>query len=263
MFSRMKIAALLAAAAGGPYVASETQWGQSAVGSISGALHLPGGGSGDRGLSASPVHGAGHALYDVESLRGTDTSRFRLELELARKLGALPADPNVTPELATIGVADLREVLRFDITPRWVLGRFARVSTVLADLRLEGLRVPIVTGTRADDLAGTLTYYFDGQDELQRVTFHGFTGDPNRLVQTMTTHYGLANQPTLEAGAYTKQWNGSPVHFLRLTHAPVVYADAAHQKYTVFMELNQPDLAFGISEEARRIVDSDHHSGRW
>ncbi len=132
--------------------------------------------------------------------------------------------------------------MRFDISPDWLMQRFSRVSTVLADLQLEGLRVPIVTGTRADDLAGTLTYYFDRTDKLQRVTLHGFTGDPNRLVGTMTQHYGMSREPSLEAGVYTKRWNGQPVHFLRMTHAPVVYSDAIHQKYTVFLELNQPNL---------------------
>ena len=50
---------------------------------------------------------------------------------------------------------------------------------------------------------------------------------------------------------------------MRLTHAPVVYSDAVHQKYTVFLELNQPDLAYGISNEARKIVLSERQSGRW
>jgi len=29
------------------------------------------------------------------------------------------------------------------------------------------------------------------------------------------------------------------------------------------MELNQPDLPYGISREARRIVESDQKTGRW
>jgi hypothetical protein len=154
-------------------------------------------------------------------------------------------------------------VLRFNISPEWVLNRFSRVSTVLANLNLKGLRVPVVTGIRAEDVAGTLTFYFDHTDRLQRVTFHGFTGDPSRFARVMVGRYGLQREPALEAGAFTKRWNGQPVHFMRLTHAPVVYSDAVHHKYTVFLELNQPDLAYGISAEARKIVASDHHTGRW
>ena len=92
---------------------------------------------------------------------------------------------------------------------------------------------------------------------------HGFTGDTSKLVNTMSTHYGLQSEPALEAGVYTRRWNGSPIHFLRLTHAPVVYSDAVHQKYTVFMELNQPNLTYGISNEARKILSADRHTGRW
>ncbi len=152
-------------------------------------------------------------------------------------------------------MTDLREVMRFDISPEWVIGRFSRVSTVLpTETKLEALRVPIVTGTRVDDLAGTLTYYFDGSGKLQRVSLHAFTGDPNRLVGAMTQHYGLQKEPALEAGVFTKRWNGVPIHFLRLSHTSVVHADALHQKYTVFLELNQPNSAVWLERrgEANR-----------
>ena len=265
MYRRLGSLAVLAAAAGGPYVASETQWGQTASSRIRGALHSAEqvkpddvgailGGSSDY---------ADHAHYQVETLRQSGGDRYRYDAELARKLGATPVAAD--DELSLVGprVTDLREILRFDISSEWVLGRFARVSTVLADMRLEGLRVPVVTGTRADDLAGTLTYYFDASGALQRITIHGFTGNPGPLVETMTQHYGLTREPSLEAGVYTRRWNGQPVQLLRLTHAPVVYADAAHQKYTVFIELNQPNLTYGISPEARRIIATDKLSGRW
>ncbi len=260
MISKIQTAALLAAAAGGPYVASETQWGQnlSGIGDVFSSTSVSY--DGDVTLTNASV---AHSHHEVETLRRLDPARYRLEEDLARKLGAVPADPAAMPQLTGHHVTDLREVMRFDIGPDWVIGRFSRVSTVLADLKLEGLRVPIVTGTLASDMAGTLTYYFDHQGKVQRTTFHGFTGDPGKLVQTMTQFYGLAAEPNLEAGVFTKRWNGTPVHFLRLTHAPVVYADAVHQKYTVFLELNQPSLAYGISEEARRIVTTDRSTGRW
>lgn len=160
-------------------------------------------------------------------------------------------------------VGDLREVLRFDISPDWVTQRFTRVSTVLADTALEGLRVPLVTGIGPSDLAGSITYYFDNFGTLQRVMLHGFTGDVSQVVRSMTEHYGLEAEPTLDAGVYTRRWNGIPVHFLRLTRAPVVYSDAVHHKFVVYLELNQPDLRFGISPEAQRIIEADRGTGRW
>jgi len=167
------------------------------------------------------------------------------------------------PSLVGQPVSDLREVLRFDISPQWVTERFSRVTTVLAELQLDGLRVPMVTGTGPDDLAGSISYYFDQTSKLQRVMLHGFTGNPNSVVETMTQHYGLQREPSLEAGVYTRRWNGMPVHFLRITRAPIVYSDAVHHKFTVFLELNQPDLRYGISPEAQRIVAADRSTGRW
>lgn len=270
---RYRIAAALAAAGIGPYVATETDLGRNTVQSVNGLF----------GSSAPVVseakddlaHGIGateeqrergyanNSLYEVEKLREVRHKEFRYETELAQKLGAISDDPEERPTLSGHQVADIGQLLRFDIGPNWVISQFSRVSTVLANLNLKGLRVPIVTGIRADDLAGTLTYYFDSSDHLQRVTFHGFTGDPSKLERLMVSGYGLQREPALEAGAYTKRWNGRPTHFLRLTHAPVVFSDAVHQKYTVFFELNHPDLPYGISAEARKIVETDHHTGRW
>lgn len=260
MLSRTKLVALLAAAAGGPYVASETDWGRSASTQVASLVSTS---EPDSWAESSPKDYAGHSHHEVETLRSDAPEGFRYEQTLAKKLGAVALEESMEQSLAGGQVRDLREVLRFDITDRWLLGRFSRVSTVLADLRMEGLRVPIVTGTHATDLAGTLTYYFDHSGSLQRIQLHGFTGDPNRIVQLMTSQYGLQPAPNIEAGVYVKSWNGLPVQFLRLTHAPVVYSDAVHQKFTVFIELNQPNLTYGISDEARRIIQSDRSTGRW
>jgi hypothetical protein len=255
MSSQVRNAALIAAIVGTPYVATQTEVGREALSSVTTAVQT--------GPAAIDTSGAGHAHHEVERLVAAKLSEYRYDTPLAQDLGQakLPIDDG--PAIVGVPVTDLREVMRFDISPQWVIERFARVSTVLADLKLEALRVPIVTGTRVDDLAGTLTYYFDGTGQLQRVTMHASTGDPNRLVGAMTQHYGLTREPSLEAGVFTKRWNGIPIHFLRMTRTSVVHADALHQKYTVFLELNQPNLPFGLSAEAKKIVDTDRMSGRW
>ena len=263
MFSRLAIPALIAAAAGGPYVASETEFGRSLMSSLGTSTQsdLTYVGVDVSDLTRDAY--ANHAHHEVEKLRRNQPERYLYEEMLTRKLGGIPQEPAAAPKLVGTQISDLREVLRFDISPKWVIQRFARVTTVLADLRLEGVRIPIVTGTQASDVAGTLTYYFDSADKLQRITVHGFTGDPDRLIGVMTQSYGLKQEPSLEAGVFTKRWNGRPTDFFRLTHAPVVHSNAIHHKYTVFLELNHPDLSFGISQEARRIVESDRQSGRW
>ncbi len=258
MFRTFRNLTVLTTMVGGMYAALETQPGRSAVSSVMSTFQ-----GGSTLVSTSDGEMVGLAHHEVENIRRYQGDRFRYDEETAERLGAIPTDPAAKPRLVGAHVSDLREVLRFDITPRWVVDRFARVTTVLAEVHLEGLRVPIVTGTRPDDIAGTLTYYFDHTDKLQRITIHGFTGDPNRIVGTMAQFYGLSNERSLEAGVFTKRWNGNPVHFLRISHAPVVYSDAVHQKYTVFLELNEPNIPYGISLEARRIVSSDRGSGRW
>jgi len=271
--------AVLAVAAGTPYAANETQWGRDATEAVTRQISGEGG-SGSWNIARSwdtagePPFGGQtqashsdrypvHSHHQVETLRPVSSSRYRYEDTLARKLGGMPEDASEQPNLAGNNVADIRQALRFDLKPTLILERFSRVSTVLADLQLEGLRVPIVTGTRADDLAGTLTYYFDHSGSIQRINLHGFTGDTQRIVATLADHYGLKAEQALDAGVFTRRWNGIPVHLLRITHAPVVFSDAVHQKYTVFLELNQPNLKYGISEEARRIVQTDRWTGRW
>jgi hypothetical protein len=249
MIPRFRTAALIAAATGVPYVATQTEMGRETVAMVSNSV--------PSGSQGGPAH------HEVERLITASSSQYRYESPLAQDLGQSQPLREDGPSIVGAPVTDLREVMRFDVTPDWVIARFSRVSTVLADVRLKALRVPIVTGTRVDDLAGTLTYYFDGTGKVQRVSMHALTGDPTRLIGAMTQHYGLTHEPTLEAGVFTKRWNGLPVHFLRLTHSSVVHADALHQKYTVFLELNQPDLPFGLSAEAKRIVEHDRMSGRW
>ena len=257
MYNYIRNAAVLAAATGGSYYAVQTDWGRDALNDVTQAV------SGSNTAVHADRDYAGHALYEIETLRNSNPNRYRYDPVMAAKLQGVTDDSGMKPSLVGGKVNDLRDVMRFDITPDWVLQRFSRVTTVLADTRLEGMRVPIVTGTRPDDIAGTLSYYFDGNQKLQRVTLHGFTGDPNRLVSVMQKHYEMTREPSLEAGVFTKRWNGEPVHFLRMTHAPIVYSDAVHQKYTVFLELNQPNLAYGISRQAQLIIHSDKNSGRW
>jgi len=299
--------ALLAAAVGVPYAATETDIGRSAVQTVTtrpASLETPAtpppdpapssdnsnsviSSEGDsvpsqRELeriweksidryrySSTPLVVSGQATPAERSIGATVSSRTATGSSEEISGAGLPlstsALPPPAPPDSLVGgpIHDLREVLRFDITPDWVTSRFSRVTTVLAATELEGLRVPVVTGIGPSDLAGTLTYYFDYSGKLQRVMLHGFTGDVSRVVETMTQHYGLQAEPTLDAGVYTRRWNAKPVHFLRITRAPVVYSDALHHKFTVFLELNQPNLPYGISDDAQQIIGADRGIGRW
>lgn len=160
-------------------------------------------------------------------------------------------------------VADLGEVLRFDISPQWVMGRWSRVSTVLAEQDMEGLRVPLVSGTHLDDLAGSLTYYFDKQHRVRRIAFHGYTGDERKVAALVSQRYKLEPTQSLLAGLYLAKWNGAPTSALRVSLAPVVRADSPNTRLEVMLEINRPDMNYGLSPEFKELLARDQQTGRW
>lgn len=250
-------AMLLASAAGGPYVLYETDAGTAARQAASSLL-----GSTDGETASGSWFSSNTASADTNFLTTGSTQdlwNFNLGVPHIDQMQGGQAAPALTGTQIT----DLREVLRFDITPQWVPTRFSRVSTVLADMNLDGLRVPFVTGTNIGDLAGTLTYYFDRYQRLQRVSIHALTGDPNRIVETLRQFYQLQQEPALGGGLYMIKWNGTPTSVLHIAPAPVIYANAEHSRYTVFLELNQPNVPFGLSPEAAQLMHVGHATNRW
>ena len=149
----------------------------------------------------------------------------------------------------TPSIHQLMDVLRFDITPRWVIDHWGRVSTVRAEQNMEGLRVPLVTGINLDDIAGSLTYYFDAQQRVRRIRLHGQTGDERTLVAIGVKHFGLRQEASLGAGTFTNRWNGRPMNVLRITHAPVVRVDSPNTRLMFELELNDLHAGFGLSSE--------------
>jgi hypothetical protein len=128
---------------------------------------------------------------------------------------------------------------------------------------LEGLRVPLVTGHETDDLAGSLTYYFNHKREVQRIAFDGYTGDPRPLIATVTQYYRLHEEPTLGAGLYLAKWNGNPTSMLRIRHSPVVRANYPNSHYEVRLEINRPAVRYGLSPAALATLRQDDLSNRW
>ncbi len=178
----------------------------------------------------------------------------------------VPSLQQLQRQPTTIGggnVQDLREVLRFDVTPVWLTQRFSRVTTVLSNVQLDGMRVPLITGTQTTDLAGTLTYYFDSRQSVRRINVHGLTGDPSQLANLMVQFYGLKPEQSLGGHLYTSRWNNQVNCVLHLSPAPIVYSGADHSKFVVFLELNQADSNMGLSQEASEILNNLQSIRRW
>lgn len=231
MQRQLAAAGLLAAAIGGPYVAYE-----------------------NLGVGGQPVEQASEQSNAADEI----TTGYLTSTSSANSSSTTSdAMPQFRP------ISALSEVVRFDISPSWVPQRFPRVSIVSADPRLDAMRVPLVTGTNPNDLAGTLTYYFDRYKRLQRVTVHALSGDPSRFVAELQHAYQLQQQPSLGGGLYIRKWNGLPTSLVYTAPAPVITADEPYSRYQFFLEINQPGLEFGMSSEAMELLASGQQTQRW
>jgi hypothetical protein len=159
----------------------------------------------------------------------------------------LPQHPAArTPPVPLEGppTKDLAEVLRFEgVTTGWVLRRWPRVSTGLAELPLQGYRVPLVTGTEETDLAGSLTYYFNARQEVQRISFHGTTGDPRELIRLVTSRYSFTRRLTNDPGLYfyeVARRGEPPLSVLKIQSAPVVKSSEPHRRFDVELVIERP-----------------------
>lgn len=194
---------------------------------------------------------------------GTQDISLTSHLDPQPLVGAAGATDGVWPTLTGPADSDLQNVLRFDISPRWVTERWSRVSTVRAEPGWEGLRVPLVTGTRVDDLAGSLTYYFDPQHQVRRITFHGVTGDERKLVGFVSHVYDVQPDADLSGSVHVARWNGQPTSVLRVALAPVIRADMPHSRLEILLELNRPGVGFRLSSQSELILRQHRENRGW
>jgi hypothetical protein len=224
MIKRLFFLSMIASAAGVPYVLSTgSQW----LGALSSKVT-----SSDK---ESP--GPGGASLGA----GANFSAAPLSASLDR--GGPPA-AGAAARLPPEGYAtsDLAEVLHFDGSPAWVMSRWPRVTTGLSDVDLQGYRVPLVTGTAEDDLAGSLTYYFDREQRVKFIHFRGTTGNPHKLIALVTARYGFLQQPTNDPAllVYQVKWNGKPYSELRVRPARILRASQPRTRYEVELAMKKP-----------------------
>ena len=146
-----------------------------------------------------------------------------------------------TPPVEGVRFHSLGEVFRFDVTKEWVYSNWPRKSTGLADPELFGVRVPLVTGTGLSDLAGSLTYSFNRENQVQHISFSGRTADTTQLIQFLTTTYKFEHRDAL-AGEQLYQV-GSDDHVqseLRTRPDQVLWSTSPHGSFAVALELERP-----------------------
>lgn len=135
----------------------------------------------------------------------------------------------------------LEEAFHMDLTPQWVTSRWPRVSTVLGEPEQLGMRVALVSGTQPDDVAGSLTYYFDQHHKLQRITFFGLTGDERRLMATLVRTYQLKSAPTTDVARWIAGDAANPTSSVVVRHLPIVRADATNARVEVAVDVRRAD----------------------
>jgi hypothetical protein len=155
---------------------------------------------------------------------------------------AAPAAPVAATAVAySAPPVGVEEAFRFEIQPPWVLARFPNVSTVAGDPKQLGMRVALVTGTRPDDLAGSLTYYFDQHHQLQRITFTGRTGDARRLLGALVPVHGLKSLPTTGAAHYVAGDAKKPTSQVTVTYLPAMPSES-NTRLEVAVDLRRSDV---------------------
>ncbi len=155
--------------------------------------------------------------------------------------------PTAPPERIFQTVGDFREIFRFDIYPNWVKSRWYRVSNTPGQFGMEGMRVPLVTGSQPSDLTGSLPYFFDDRHQVQRISFQGWTGDASRLTQMLVEEYGFKAQKTHNAGLYLKKKNWKNHSLLRLDHIPYATQAEPQKQMFVYLEMNHPKSSLPLS----------------
>lgn len=166
-------------------------------------------------------------------------------------------DPSPMGQATTTGptVISIAEVLNMNITHDWVTQRFTRVTTTLADSGYDGLRVPLVTGTSETALTGSLTYYFDRSKTLQRITFHGTTGNTQELAALLTQMLEFEPKKCLGGELYTRGWTGGTNSICRIRPASVLHAGAQSSRYEVLLEMNRPQWKSNLSPTAKLLLN--------
>jgi hypothetical protein len=136
-------------------------------------------------------------------------------------------------------IVGLSEAIRFDVATAWLFQRWPRVTAGLPEGELQGYRVPLISGTREDDVAGSLTYYFNARQVCQKITLVGSTGDTRKITAEIVGRFGLRRQTISDAGLhlYQTRWNGKPVSELKIKTAPVVKSSQPFARYQIDLVL--------------------------
>lgn len=159
-----------------------------------------------------------------------------------------PSDPAAESYPSTPGPAtiDLRAWLRWDLPRGYLIWQHPNAAIVPTERNLLGYRIPFTTGLQPHDLTGTLTYYFDSKDQLQRMELSAASGNPWPMTQWLLPQFRLQPIPSTHPNvrlAILKS-RDKPQSLLAVASGNASSASTPHE---LFLELNRStDLGLGF-----------------
>lgn len=214
----LMIATLVGASVGVPYIASNAQKGQVSSGTAVPAVH----------------HGAVPPAVPQFAAATTAAPSHASMIQSAQY-------PSTTPRNDLTPITPVNQVLRFDVTKDWVNRTWPRKTVAPTDVGLTSVRVPLVTGTQLSSLAGSLTYFFNAQGQVEHISFRGRTGDALQLIQLLTQHYQFQRVDVGVGEQVYQVRSGEGVQSeLRLQTGGVIRSDTPQQNVAVELEFARP-----------------------
>lgn len=163
-------------------------------------------------------------------------------------------DMNAMP-LAFVPVTNFAEVIRLDANSAWVKSRWDRISVFSTGDGLTAFRCDLVTGVNQGDLHGCLSYFFDRQDKVARISFRGWCGDPTPIRNFATTMWQLEPKNGQSSSVFlARSWRITRGALI-LQNAPIIRRDQPQEQVAVFFEVAAPDFREGIGREMCDAID--------
>ena len=210
-------------------------------------------------MGALPSQGGGGATTGLPS-RQTSLVREAARAELARNQQLLATSSVPPSPIGNVPTVPLPDALRFDVTPAWVRSIWPRVTPQRLETGWYALRVPLVTGTEPSDVAGSLTYFFNGQDYVERIALSAVTDDAELLSSLVQQYYGLRPYAAAGRGLLLSFYQGAPIGMLKIEDAAVLRPGEPLSRYRIELELNLPRAGAKLSQQAlqplRRLRDA-------
>lgn len=136
-------------------------------------------------------------------------------------------------------ISDFNKIFQCGAPRSWVQRTYGDASRTVDADQQSGLRVTLVTGNELEDLAGSLTYWFDRQGKVQRIQFRGVTGNPAKLASFARRSQKMVPRARQQDALFVRTSTKGTQHLLRISRPAVVDVSTLYGRYNISLELNR------------------------